>query len=35
MTCEKGQANHEKSFIFHYNFDPDKNEDGEKKPVEW
>jgi hypothetical protein len=34
-TCEKGQANREKSFIFHYNFDPDKNEDGEKKPAEW
>jgi hypothetical protein len=31
QTCDKGQANYEKSFIFHHSLDPNSNEGGEKK----
>jgi hypothetical protein len=30
LTCEKGKANNQKSFIFHHNLDPSNNEGGEK-----
>ncbi len=31
QTCEEGKANYEKSFIFHFNLDPDNNNGGEKQ----
>jgi hypothetical protein len=31
QTCEEGKANYDKSFIFHFNLDPENNEGGEKK----
>ena len=35
QTCQQGDVNYDKSFIFHHSLDPDNNEGGEKKPVEW
>ena len=31
QTCDEGTANYEKSFIFHFNMDPENIEGGEKK----
>jgi hypothetical protein len=35
QTCEKGNANYDRSWIFHHSLDPNNNEGGEKKPAEW